>query len=107
MKFDAMAAAIDWFDCYRAADIESILKMYSDTAVVICGCDGVAVEGRAGLRAYWEHRLREYPGSHLDDLKPTENGAIIAYVTHDRVVSAILEFDANGRIAVQRCSPLA
>ncbi|WP_247834255.1 hypothetical protein [Bradyrhizobium sp. 200] len=38
MTFDAMAAAVDWLDAYRAGDIESILEFYADDAVIECGC---------------------------------------------------------------------
>jgi ketosteroid isomerase-like protein len=34
MSFDPMAAAIDWLDAYRSSDLETILKMYSDDAVI-------------------------------------------------------------------------
>ena len=34
-----MAAAVDWL-AYRARDIEAILKMFADDAVVECNCGG-------------------------------------------------------------------
>ena len=30
MSFDPMAAAVAWFDAYRAGDIETILAMYAE-----------------------------------------------------------------------------
>ena len=105
MKFDAMAAAVDWLDAYRFGDIEAILRMYRDDAVTECGCDGVTIVGKDGLRAYWERRLREYPASQLDDLKPSEDGATISYLASDGLVAAILEFGSDGRIRALLCRP--
>jgi hypothetical protein len=52
MSFDPMAAAVDWLDAYRDGDIETILAMYADDAVVHCGCGGMkTISGRQGL---WE-----------------------------------------------------
>ncbi|WP_283806218.1 hypothetical protein [Bradyrhizobium sp. DOA1] len=34
MSFDAMAAAVDWLDAYRASDVEAILDLYAEDAVV-------------------------------------------------------------------------
>ena len=67
MKFDAMAAAVDWLDAYRAGDIDSILWMYRDDAVTKCVCDGVTIVGKDCLRSYWAKRLRDHPAEYLDD----------------------------------------
>ncbi|MET3966731.1 nuclear transport factor 2 family protein [Bradyrhizobium sp. S3.2.12] len=106
MAFDPMAAAVDWLDAYRAGDFETILQMYADDAVTECGCDNVTIGGRESLRSYWVRRLKEYPASRLDDLKPSEDGATVLYLARDRMVSASLEFDEGGRIAVLRCWPM-
>lgn len=104
MSFDPMAAAVDWLDAYRDGDIESILTMYAENAVLRCGCAGMkTINGKEGLRTYWLERLRNYPASDLDDLRPSEDGAAISYVTSDNVVSASLTFDASGKIVSQTC----
>ncbi|MBR0995212.1 nuclear transport factor 2 family protein [Bradyrhizobium japonicum] len=106
MLFDPMAAAVDWLDAYRAGDIETILEMYADHAVVRCGCGGMkTIAGRQGLRAYWVDRLRRYPASSLDNLQPSADGTVISYVAQGRVVSAILTFDPSGKIAALTCGP--
>ena len=105
MKFDAMAAAVDWLDTYRSGDIEAILKMYSDDAVTECACEGIGIAGRDGLRAYWERRIKSHPASDLNDLRPCTNGATISYLARNGIVSATLEFDATGRIVFLRCGP--
>lgn len=100
-----MAAAIDWLDAYRAGDIEAILEMYAEDAVVHCG--GVkTITSREALRAYWIDRLREHPASKLDDLNPSHNdGTIISYVTTTGVMSARFAFDAAGKIKELNCDP--
>jgi len=106
MSFDAMAAATDWLDAYRARNIHAMLDMYADNAVVECGCGGTKIiTGGDALRTYWEQRLKDYPASESDSLHPLGDGATISYVTRTGVVSAILEFDKEGRIAALRCGP--
>ncbi|MBR0704943.1 MULTISPECIES: nuclear transport factor 2 family protein [Bradyrhizobium] len=106
MSFDPMGVAVDWLDAYRAGDIEAILDMYADDAVVHCGCGCVkTITGREALRAYWVDRLREYPAGTLDDLNPWHDGTILSYVTSAGVMSALFAFDAAGRIKELDCSP--
>jgi hypothetical protein len=104
MTFDPMATAIDWLDAYRAGDIDAILAMSSDAAVVECGCSNRTIIGKEGLRAYWEQSLRDYPASELDDLQPSGSEVMISYVARDSVVGATLAFDPEGRIARLRCA---
>jgi ketosteroid isomerase-like protein len=107
MSFDPMAIAIDWLDAYRAGDIEAILEMYAEDAVVHCGCCGVqTITGRDALRAYWVERLQKYPAGTLGDLNPSDEGTVISYVTNTGVMSALLAFDATGRIKELECNPL-
>ncbi|MDN4985204.1 nuclear transport factor 2 family protein [Bradyrhizobium arachidis] len=106
MTFDPMAVAVDWLDAYRAGDIESILDMYADDAVVRCGFGSVkTITGREALRADWIDRLRKYPAGTLDDLNPYHDGTILSYVTSSGVVSALFEFDAAGRIKELNLAP--
>ena len=106
VSFDPLALAVDWLDAYRAGDIETILELHADNAVVHCGCGGIqTITGRDALRAYWIEHLRKYPAGTLDDLNPSERGTVISYVTDTGVMKAILAFDAAGRIKVLDCSP--
>ena len=106
MKFDALAAAVDWLDAYRAGDIESILRMYRDDAVTKCVCDGVSIVEKDCLRSYWAERLRDHPAHHLDDIALSDEVAVITYLTNGDCVAAMLEFDASGKIATLRCGPM-
>lgn len=107
MAFDPIAAAVDWLDAYRAGDIESILEMYADDAIVHCGCGGMkTIAGRDALRAYWIERLKSHPASDLDDLQPHAECTAVSYVTSEGVVSAVLKFDAaTGMIKTLSCGP--
>ncbi|KQT18985.1 MAG: nuclear transport factor 2 family protein [Bradyrhizobium sp.] len=107
MSFDPMAVAVDWLDAYRAGDLETIMELHADDAVVHCGCSGAqTITGREALRAYWIDRLQNFPAGTLDDLNPSDNGTVISYVTSTGVMSALLAFDAVGRIKLLDCSPL-
>lgn len=106
MPFDTMAGAVDWLDAYRAGDVDTILEMYADDAIVHCGCGGMkTITGRDGLRAYWLDRLRQLPASELDDLQPWTDATLISYVAREGVVSVVLTFNAAGRIASHSCGP--
>lgn len=107
ISFDPMAVAVDWLDAYRAGDLETIMELHAEDAVVHCGCSGAqTITGREALRAYWVDRLRKYPAGSLDDLNPSDRGTAISYVTNSGVMSALLSFDSAGRIKVLDCSPL-
>lgn len=100
-----MAVAVDWLDAYRAGDIEAILELHADDAVVHCGCAGAqTITGREALRAYWIEHLQKYPAGSLDDLNPSDDRTVISYATNTGVMSAVLAFDAAGRIKVMDCS---
>ncbi|MCK1723322.1 nuclear transport factor 2 family protein [Bradyrhizobium sp. 141] len=106
MSFDPMAAAADWFDAYRAGDIDSVLAMYADEAVIHCGCGGMKTSsGKDGRRAYWLDRLARYPASGLDDLQPSGETAVVSYVARGGIVTASLTFNAFGKIASHVCGP--
>ncbi|MBR0869870.1 nuclear transport factor 2 family protein [Bradyrhizobium tropiciagri] len=106
MSFDPMAAAVDWLDAYRARDLEDILGMYADDAVIYCGCGGhKTLTGRSAVRAYWIDRLKRYPAFALNDLQPKGNGVTISYITASGFVSAVLSFNGAGKIRAIRCGP--
>jgi ketosteroid isomerase-like protein len=106
MSFDAMATAVDWLDAYRAGDVDAILQMYAEDAVIVCGCDCMkTMAGPQGRRAYWVDRVVEYPASTLDDLQQASEGALISYLVRDVLVSAVLRFNAAGQISAHTCGP--
>ena len=106
MSFDPMATAIDWLDAYRASDLEFMLAMFADDAVVQCGCcAGTTVSGKESFRAYWAQRFLDCAASDLEDLRPSGSGASISYITRAGTVAADVEFDRNGKIAFLGLGP--
>ncbi|SED15030.1 YybH family protein [Bradyrhizobium erythrophlei] len=106
MSFDPMAAAVDWLDAYRAGELEEILGMYADDAVIYCDCGGhKTLTGREAIRAYWIDSLKRYPAFALDNLKPKCNEIMISYITTNGLVCAILTFTASGQIKTVSCGP--
>lgn len=106
MSFDPMAAAVDWLDAYRASDIEALLAMYADDALIHCGCGGFKTSSdEDSRRAYWLDRLARYPASGLDNLQPSGETVVISYIARGGIVSANLAFDRVGRIAAHVCGP--
>jgi hypothetical protein len=106
MSFDPMAAAVDWLEAYRVGDIDAIVEMHADDAVVHCGCGCIRIiTEKEALRAYFVKLLQEYPVSDLNDLQPLGEGTMISYIARGRVVTAILTFNASGQIASLSCGP--
>jgi hypothetical protein len=106
-SFDPMAAAIAWFDAYRAAS-PSIVDLYAETAALECGCRGQKVIcGREAITEYWRQRFIEKPAGELQDLQPQGTAIIVSYRVSDGVIQAILEFDVEGKIERSRSGPAA
>ncbi|GIQ78438.1 nuclear transport factor 2 family protein [Bradyrhizobium sp. RD5-C2] len=104
----AQAAAVDWLDAYRAGELDDVLGMFADAAVIHCVCGGQkTLTGGEALRAYWVDRFKRYPALGLHDLKPSQNEVAISYITTSGFVSAVLAFDAAGQIKSVSCRPLA
>ena len=103
MSFDPMAAAIDWLDAYRASDLETILTMYADDAVVECSCCvSETIVDKSRLRAFWIERLNDCRALNLDNIEPVARGTSISYRACDGIVNAILDFDPDGKITFMR-----
>ena len=93
MSFDPMAATIDWLDAYRAGDIEAMLEMYAEDAVLYCRNE-LTITGREGLRAYWTDRVQNHAAAELNDLQPSKGGTMVSYISGGDVVNALFRFDA-------------
>ena len=102
-SFDPMAAAIDWLDAYRAADL-SIVDLYSPTAVLECGCDAYTlISGKAALREYWRRRFSEKPAGALEHLKLSDEAIVVSYQIPSGVVETKLKYDDAGLIHRKHC----
>ncbi|BBO03336.1 hypothetical protein ABH991_002910 [Bradyrhizobium ottawaense] len=89
MSFDPMATAVDWLDAYRAGDIQAILEMYAEDAVVHCGCDELTNTGREGPPSLLGCCLRKHPAAELDDLQPSHGATVISYISGENVAFAL------------------
>ena len=100
---------MDWLDAHRSGDIETVLKMLADNAVVECGCDGLQIiTGKKGQWACWTQQEQDYPASDLEELHLSADGASISYVARNGVISPALEFNALDqiqRVCCERRSP--
>ena len=106
MSFDPMAAAIDWLDAYRSSDLEPLLKMFADDAVIECGCCAMSsLAGEKAARAYWRQRFLDCSPSDLTDVQPTRDGTAVSYRARNGNVAAVLEFNSKGKIALLRVGP--
>ena len=104
-SFDPMAIAIDWLDCYRAAD-SSILDLYAPDAALECACDGAkTVIGRSAISEYWRLRFSENPAGELTGLHSEGDFVAVSYETKGGVVQALLQIN-EGKIVRSRCAPL-
>ena len=105
-SFDPMAAAIDWLDAYRAADL-SIVDLYSPDAVLECGCNGdTTVTGRVALTEYWRQRFAEKPAGGLERLQISGGMILVSYAVPDGIVQASLKFNDAGKIIRSQCGPI-
>ena len=59
--------------------------------------------GKEAVRAYWLERLQNYPASELDEIQPHRDAAKIVYRAGDSLASAILKFNAAGKIQTLSC----
>jgi hypothetical protein len=104
-SFDPMAAAINWLDAYRDADL-SIVDLYSPDAVLECGCDGHhLVTSRDALVAYWRQRFVETPAGVLEGIQTFGEMIVVSYAVPDGIVQAKLIFNDAGLIVRTQCGP--
>jgi hypothetical protein len=107
ISFDPMAAAVDWFDAYRAGELATILEMYDDAATLECWCDGQkTIVGKLALWGYWRDRLLSMPARKIADLQPSSVGVTLSYTTEGGVGRAVLDFKEAGKIQYCLCGPI-
>jgi hypothetical protein len=105
-SFDPMAAAINWLDAYRDADL-SIVDLYSADAMLECGCNGeTLITGKAALTEYWRSRFAEKPAGVLERLRVSGKTVVVSYAVPHGIVEANLKFNDAGRIIRTQCGPL-
>jgi hypothetical protein len=106
--FDNMAIVVDWLDACREQNLEALLDCYADDASLACGCEGLEIQGRAPLAAYWEPRLAGFAPTAfgLEEIKPLPDGVMLDYLNFEgKPVRIEFVFNAGGKIARMRCTP--
>src|SRR5690349_20716439 len=104
-SFEPMAAAIDWLDAYRAADL-SIANLYAVDAAVEC-CDGhTTVVGHDAIAEYWRVRFAEKPAGELEALRADGETIVVSYAVPGDILTVALEFSQTGQSIRSRCRPL-
>jgi hypothetical protein len=106
--FDQVAAVVDWLDACRNQDIEALLDCFAGDAVLACGCDGLDIQGRLALAAYWKPRLAAFGPTAfgLEEIKPLSEGVMLDYLNFEgKPVRIVFVFNAGGKIAQMRCEP--
>jgi hypothetical protein len=105
-SFDPMAAAIDWLDAYRDANL-SIVDFYSPDAVLECSCDGPRlVTSRGALVTHWRQRFLQTPAGVLERLQISGGMIVLSYAVPDGIMQAKLMFNDAGLIVRSQCGPI-
>ncbi|MBR1245721.1 hypothetical protein JQ609_02125 [Bradyrhizobium sp. AUGA SZCCT0169] len=107
--FDPLAVVIDWLDACRSRDLNALLDLYEERAILECDCEGVRLTGREPLSAYWSGKLQnQLPTAFtLDDLTVTEDGIWVDYRNNKAsLVRAHFRFSPSGKIERTHCGPL-
>jgi hypothetical protein len=107
-NFDAMAVAVDWLDCCRSRNLETLLDFFAEDAVLECqcGCERTGITGRGELAGYWGPRLTNIsPDAFgLEEITPHDQGVLLDYLSFEgRPVQILFVFGAHGKI--MRCVP--
>ncbi|WP_143278316.1 nuclear transport factor 2 family protein [Bradyrhizobium sp. UFLA03-84] len=111
MSVDPMATAIDWLDAYRARDLDTLMSLFGDEAILECTwCVSETIVGKEPLRAFWPERFSDCGASiEVHDIMPEHDGASISYVARNELMMATLKLAPDGKIAFMRwgrpCAP--
>lgn len=101
--FDPLAVAIDWLDAYSGVAWDQIVAMYSQQAVIECGCGShTRISGREHIAAYLLHQMVEYPSLGLQDIWMEGENVVLDFRTNMGIIRAVLQIALDGTIT--RCS---
>ena len=106
--FDPLAVVVDWLDACRSGDLNALLDLYDQQAILECACDDVCITGRASLSAYWGPRIRALlpTAFTLDNLMVENDGVWVDYRNHKgSLVWGRFIFSSSGKIQHTSCGP--
>jgi hypothetical protein len=101
-NLDTMAVVVDWLDCCRSCNLDALLDLYAEDASLECACEGIRINGRAQLAAYWKPKLsRMSPGAFgLEEITPHPDGVALDYLSFEnRPVRVFFGFAPSGKIS--------
>ena len=108
-EFDPLAAVVDWLDACRRGDLNALLDLYDERAVMECGCEGVTLTGRSSIAAYWAPKLesKHMHAFKLVDVDRTDHGVQIDYRSYEgKPVRFYFRFGNSNKIIYTSCGPL-
>jgi hypothetical protein len=109
-QFDPLGVALDWLDTCRLGELNALLDLYDERAILECECEYVNLTGRQSLAAYWAPKLESnlISAFTLDDITLTGEGVQIDYKDHEgQPIRAHSRFSPSGKILHTSCGPLA
>jgi ketosteroid isomerase-like protein len=107
--FDNVAIVVDWLDACRSGNVDALLDLYAGDAGLESVPEGIAIDGRAQLAAYWAARLAALsPDAFvLEQILLLADGVMLDHTNAEgRTVRTVFSFDAAGRITRSRTEPL-
>ncbi|MBR1143039.1 nuclear transport factor 2 family protein [Bradyrhizobium sp. AUGA SZCCT0431] len=108
--FDPLALVVDWLDACRLGELNGLLYLYDERAVLECECERVSLTGRKSIAAYWAPKLESKIASAftLDDMILTGDGVQVDYQSYEgKPVRIHFQFGPAGKILHTSCGPLA
>ena len=108
-EFNPLVAVVDWLVACRRGDLNALLDLYDERAVMECGCEGVTLTGRNSIAAYWAPKLesKRVPAFNLDDVALTGHGVQIDYRSYEgKPVRFYFRFGNSNKIIYTSCGPL-
>ena len=108
--FDPVATFVDWLDACRRGDVNALLDLYDERAVLECACEGVSLTGREAIAAYWSPKLetKRVLSFSLDDVSLTGHGVQIDYQNYEgKPVRVYFRFGVSNKIIYTSCAPMA
>lgn len=108
-NFDEMAVVVDWLDCCRNRNLQALLDLYAEDALLECVCEDARVSGRAQLAGYWKPKLAagiSTTAFGLEEIIPVADKVMLEYLSFAGApVRITFTFDAHGKISHTRCEP--
>ena len=106
--FDPIGIIVDWLDTCRKGQLDALIDLYDDGAIVDF-CQGGTFRGRLGVERYWRSKLA-HPAAgafEVDALLPETDGVCLDYRAYDGTpVRTHFTFTKTGKIRHTVCAPI-